>query len=424
MVLIELNDNFIARLSTLIADYDRESLTNLYQPLIGHTALSLFFTLWAEANNQKISQVSTHENLLKRMQLTTGEFVKAKKALEAIGLLKTHLETIGDTRIFYYDLFAPKSPSEFFNDTLLFGLLIKYIGEVDADKIKTIYQVGEQPVHGEDISASFQEVFNPNYEDPSFLKALKTVKAQGRNKAKIVMEFSYEKLYEELAKIGQISSKALSSNELKELARLATLYDATYEILASIVNDNYNPDLPKGKRLNFDTISKLLIEETDFSFMRKSKTNGTKPNLISSDSKIGNKINLFESVSPAKFLSYLQNGTTPAEPDLYLISYIARKFKLTNPVINVVISYVLETNNNVLSKPYCEKICASLARENITTAIDAMNYLKKTKKPVVSKVDNKPNTVSKKVAKETDEDISWSDLLDSLDGGEEDDGKA
>ena len=40
------NQDFLeVRLASLIADFDRDTLSNLYQPMIGYEALSLYMTL-------------------------------------------------------------------------------------------------------------------------------------------------------------------------------------------------------------------------------------------------------------------------------------------------------------------------------------------------------------------------------------------
>ncbi len=75
-------------------------------------------------------------------------------------------------------------------------------------------------------------------------------------------------------------------------------------------------------------------------------------------------------------LSVLQNGTKPARADLNIIDSLSKDYNLANPVINVVIDFVLTMNNNVFSKYSAEKIAASLSRENVETAVDAMEYLR------------------------------------------------
>ena len=84
------NQDFLeVRLASLIADYDRDTLSNLYQPMIGYEALALYMTLWSEANNERISPLCTHEQVFLRMRIPAGAYVEARKYLEATGLLKT-----------------------------------------------------------------------------------------------------------------------------------------------------------------------------------------------------------------------------------------------------------------------------------------------------------------------------------------------
>ena len=423
MVLIHNADTFTVRLVTLIAEYDRDTMVNLYQPLIGHEAVSLYFTLWSEANNQKIIPTAAHESLFVKTQFTVGEFIKARKALEAVGLLKTYLETTNESRFFHYELYAPKTPNDFFNDTLLYGLLIKCIGEKEAQRAKNLYSIMEKNKVGEDISASFQEVFHPDFEDPVFMKAIKSSKSVGRNQAKIDTKFSYEKLFEELAKVGQISENALLKKDLREIARLATLYGIDEPTAASVINSFYNPAAEKGKRLDLENITKAFQEETNFAYLSSSKSISTKPKFVSSSGALASKINLMESISPKDFLAILQNGTEPATPDLKLIDSISKKFRLNNSVINAVIDYVLTTNNNVLSRPYCEKVAASLAREGIVSTLDAMNYLKKissgNKERSNQTKENEYFSQSESKPKSKEENLNWNQLVDDIDIGED-----
>ena len=139
-----------------------------------------------------------------------------------------------------------------------------------------------------------------------------------------------------------------------------------------------------------------------------------------------------ESVSPKDYLTILQNGTEPALPDLKLIDYLSKKFKLNNSVLNAVIDYTLSKNNNILSKAYCEKICASIVRSNIDTTIDAMNYLKSISKPKSKEyvkeerfIEPSINKEDKKNKQTKADDKEWESLMAELEEiGDDNDGKA
>ena len=435
MVILGHNDVFKVHIATLVADYDRETLTNLYQPLIGYGALALYFTLWSEGDMQRVNPINAHEALLAKMKISVGEFIKARKTLEGVGLLRTYLEDNNGAKIYTYELFAPKTPNEFFSDTLLYGLLINYIGEVDAKKLNNFY-ASSYKVDGLDISSSFKEVFHPDFQNVAFIKALNNNPAQGRNRAKMSLEFTFEKFFDALKEVSQISDKAFSKTELREIMRLASLNGLDEAQMAHIVANFYDPSLEKGKRIDLSKVTKACQEETNYSYLSSfnGKATQSKPSFVSSSGALAQKINLMESVSPKDYLAILQNGTEPALPDLKLIDYLSKKFRLNNSVLNAVIDYTLEKNNNVLSKAYCEKICASIARSNIETTLDAMNYLKSIargpKKEYLKEekfeVNDTPTNVGKKNKKPSEsDDKEWESLMAELEEiGDDNDGKA
>ena len=119
-----------------------------------------------------------------------------------------------------------------------------------------------------------------------------------------------------------------------------------------------------------------------------------------------------EDTAPAKFLQYLQQGTKPARSDIAIVNALSKDYGFGNGIINVIVEYVLYKNSNVLSKNYAEKIAASLAREGVTTTVDAMNYLKK----LTVKSTSKKKTTKATVVEESKDnsDISLDEMEDLL----------
>lgn len=433
MIILKNKDFLNCQFASLIADYDRNTISRLYQPIIGFTSAMLYFTLWSEAESQKITPLISHESLLIRMKISSGEFIEARQKLEAIGLLKTYIEKNDDFNIYTYMLYAPKTPEKFFNDNLLFGLLKENVGKDEALKLKNYFSYIDKEFEGEDVSCNFMKVFHPNLDSGFYdLEDASKEKILGRKISKIDSEFSYERFVEELNKISQISIDAISKTELKEIERIATLYGVKEDVVAKAINNIFDPSLSKGKRIDSSRLASILIKELDFKFI-SIRNNRTEKgyNYVSSSTDLGNKINLLESKSPREYLSILQGATLPADPDLRLINDLSFKFKLTNSVINVVIDIVLNTNNNILSRPYCEKLCGTFAREGIKTAVDAMNFYNNTVKKkkniyksfITNNVEEDKSTISKNSSEEikiekpsADDDAEWNKLLEEIEG--------
>ena len=426
------NQDFLeVRLASLIADYDRDTLSNLYQPMIGYEALSLYMTLWSEANNERISPLCTHEQIFLRMRIPAGAYVEARKYLEAVGLLRTFVAKGQDFKVYHYELYAPKSPRGFFDDALLYGMLIRSIGETNANRLKNIYLIDPKHDYGEEITTGYEEMFHPEFNDEAFTDAANADnKVKGRNSGKIKGQFSYEQFFKYLSEISQIKDSAFNKTDMKEIERLATLNGVNEEETSKLVNQLYDPEKSKGHRLDFDKLAKLMQEKTDYRYRRANRAMAGEPNLMSGTSDLARKINLMETKSPKDYLSYLQGGTKPASADLKVINDLSKNYHLPNPVINAVVDYVLYKADNVLSRPYAEKVAVSLVRENIMTAIDAMTYLKKVDKKSRSKKTNKTFIkvleTEKKDAKDgenKDWEMDWDRLLDEINGGN-DGGKA
>lgn len=384
MTILSLNDYLSVTQFSLIADYDRQTISNLYEPIIGFEATALYFSFWSMAEQQQVSSLIRHNNFLIRIKMATGQFIEAREKLEAIGLLKTYLEKNNDINVYHYVLYAPKTPEKFFNDVLLYGLLIENVGQTDAEKIKNFYKISINSVEGIDISKNFIEIFKPDFSNEAFSLTSHSDNVIGRKKSKIDSEFSFEKFFEELGKCSQISSSSITKKEMKEIERLSALYGVKEDVSANCVAFVYDYTAPKGKRIDTSALNNRLLREFNLNRLTKSNDSFNAVNkefsstYIASNSDLAKKINLMEISSPREYLSYLQNNTSPADPDLRLIEDISRKFNLPNGVINAIIDIVLKRNNNILSKNYAEKIAGSFARENIKTALDAMNYYNKT----------------------------------------------
>ena len=218
---------------------------------------------------------------------------------------------------------------------------------------------------------------------------------------------------------------------MKEVERLATLNGVDEEEAASLINQLYNPEADKGQRIDFDKLAKIMQEKTDYKYRGKGrKLSNREPNLMSGETDLARKINLMEKNSPKDYLAILQGGTKPASADLKVINDLSKNYNLPNPVINAIVDYVLYKADNVLSRPYAEKVAVSLVRENILTAVDAMNYLKKVDKKSRSRKTNKTfmkvlETEHKDSTddKNKDWESDWDKFLDEINGGD-DGGKA
>ncbi len=396
------NDFYEIRVASLITNMDRDSLLELYQPIIGAKATSLYLTLSTQNKNKDGGEFFKTEQLLKSMQLTAGEFASARKFLEAVGLIRTYESTQEDVRYYIYVIYSPKSPKAFFEDTLFKGLLILTVGEKEAKRLANKWKVNLTiPEEYHEVSASFLDVYNLDYDDPSFRKEF-GVSILGRDHGRANLEFNYDLFFGYVSENSAINNSSFKKKDMKEISRLARLFGLDEKRMAFIVIDEYINEGPN--HLDFEKIKDRCEQEIRFSQVKTIENSK-----VSGDSELAQKIRLMEETSPAKFLQYLQQGTKPARSDIAIVNALSKDYGFGNGIINVIVEYVLYKNDNVLSRNYAEKIAASLAREGVMTTVDAMNYLKK----LTSKTSSKKK-VTKVETKVDDDDVSLEELNELL----------
>ena len=372
------NDFYEIKVASLITNVDKDSLIDLYQPIIGAAPTILYLTLLKQKRNGEGGTIFKTEQLLKSMQLTAGQFHAARKNLEAVGLIRTYESVNDDVRCYIYVIYSPKSPKAFFEDVLFKGLLIQSVGEKDAKRLANKYKVDKEiPETYKEISASFVDVYKLDYDDPSFRKDFGS-NIIGRDHGRADLEFNYDLFFKYVGENSGIDVSSFKKKDMKEIARLAVLFGLNEKQMSYIVIDEYISEGPV--HLDFEKIKNHAENE-----IRYSQVTGVEKSKVSGDSELASKIRMMEEVAPAKFLQYLQQGTKPARSDIAIVNSLSKDYGFGNGIINVIVEYVLIKNKNILSKNYAEKIASSLARERVSTTVDAMNYLnklaiKKTKK--------------------------------------------
>ena len=374
MEVLHTNDLFKVKLASFLTDFDRKVLSELYQPMIGYSALGLFMTLWSKYERKAAIDFVQHTILLDTMQINLKDFLEAKNKLEAVGLLRTFLNKENDIKKYVYVLYSPKSPKDFFDDVLFSGTLTKMIGEKQATAIARTFESKnrKEPDDFKEISASFVEVFNPNFNDECFSNKLgDEVNTYGRKIRMVDTEFDFESFFVQLKNDYQLSRNLFSKKELIEIERLSVLYGLDELIMSSLVFDSFDSTKVKGNRLSIEGLDDLCKKEQNYVSTSTKKNIHIDVNVDDFDAEI----QLMEKLSSKDYLVYLQKGVKASDADLGIISTLSREYKLTTNAINAIFYYTLQQCNNKLPRKYIEKLAASVARCELKTAADVYQFL-------------------------------------------------
>lgn len=382
-------DTYVVVNKTVIKDLDRKLITMLYQPIIGYSATSLYFTLVDDLDKRELmSEELTHHHLMSTMQLKLEDIVVARKKLEAVGLLKTYFKK-DHVNNYIYLLYSPMSANEFLNHPVLNIVLYNNLGKKEYDRIVDFFKIPKINVKDyEDISASFSTVFRSV--SGNVLIENENIRRENINKITIGERVDFNLLISSIPS-NMVSSKCFNEETKELINALAYTYDIDDINMQGLVRNSINE---KG------LIDKTQLRKNVRDFYQF-ENEGKLPTFIYSkqpdylkmpmgdSSKWAKMVYTFESVHPYDFLRSKYKTGEPSLRDLKLVESLLVDLKLTPGVVNVLIAYVLKINNQKLSKNYIDTIAGQWKRLNIETVEEAMRISEKEHKKLKKQFENK-----------------------------------
>lgn len=381
-------DSYIVVNKSIITEVDKKILVDLYQPIIGNSAVSLYLTLLNDLEkNSFVTGELTHHHLLSVMQISLEDIVKSREKLEGIGLVKTYVKK-GSVNNYVYALYAPVSASEFLNHPILNMVLYNNVGKLEYKKIVDSYKLPRIVLKDyEDISLKFDDVFTSVTVNSFFNNDNIVSKKKGEILFKDIVDF--ELLISGLDS-NMINEKAFNKDVRNLINNLSFLYNIDISTMQSLIRTCINEKgmidkdlLRKGARnfYQFENSGNLptIVHYSQPEYLKSPVGDG---------SKRGKMIYTFENTNPYQFLkSKYKNGKVVAR-DLQIIENLLLDLKLSPGVVNVLLDYCLRVNNKKLNKNYIETIASHWKRLGIETVPEAMNACikehKKSSKKAVS----------------------------------------
>ncbi len=399
-------DTYIVKNASILNNEDRFILIKLYEPVIGATAINLYFTLWANLDTLGIiSTEFTHHNLMATMRLKLEDILESREKLEGIGLLKTYLKS-GNINSYIYELYSPLEPAEFLDNPILSTTLESNIGKKEYRKILKTFSIPKIDLNEyEDITSKFNEIFDTmnssKIEDTENIKRVKSIDITVDEKIDLNNILS-------LIPSEILNHRSITSDTRSLIYKLSFIYDLDDESLRELIRNSVNEKhIIDKKKLrenchNYYTFenknsSPTLVYKKQPEYLRKT---------VSDNSKKSKMIYTFETTSPYDFLTGKNKGVRPSKADLNLIETLLLDYELSPGVVNVLIDYVLRINDNKLTKNFCLTIASQWKRSNINSVEEAIdickkeNKTKKTSNKIVKK-EVKPDWFNKDVAEDT-----------------------
>lgn len=325
---------------------DDYSLFSLYLPIVGYRSIALYKLLISESYKRVV--VENHDRLCILLNISIDDLYEARLRLEEAMLLKT----FNKENKYLYQIISPLSANVFLTNEFLTNELLKAIGveqyEITAtkflsDKISTIDY--------KDITSKFVDGISNKFDNEVVFSQIKPIfDFKDINNEDI--DFNYEYFIRNTSDL-VFPIEARNETNLRLIGKLATLYGISEDTMSILV----------GRCSSYENgtldISKLKVLARR---QKPEKTEHEDPYML----------------SPVAFLQNKQNGIPVTSVDAKLLNYLSLQLNLKHEVINVLIEYVLDINQNKLPKNYVEKIAGEWVRENIDSKEKAIKKTKQT----------------------------------------------
>ena len=370
---------------SILTEVDRKVLISLYEPIIGSTALSLFFTLWQDLDKSEvISRDLNHHHLMVTLKNSLNNIVIARKALEAVGLLKSYIKENDSLNEYLYELYSPLTPYEFFNHPVLSILLLNNVGEIEYHELSEYYKKISIPKKDyTEITSSMNETFKSV---TPYEKENEEIRRKNKLNINISNLIDFDLLEQSLPK-GMVNDKTFNKKNKELINQLAFVYNVDSIKMSEVIRlviDNVGI-IDKGK----------LVETVRRNY--EFNNNGTLPTIVYrtqpeylrtpvGTSNRDKMIQVFETTKPYDFLKFKNNNIKPTARDLKLLEHLAVDMGLSPGVINVLIDYAIRINDGKLNQNYLDTIASSWNRRGVKTVPQAMDAVTRGHKKVVKEI--------------------------------------
>ena len=388
-------DNYIVINKSIITNEDKKILNMLYLPITGSVAIMLYNTFLNDLDRHELeSEELDHSHLLSNLHISNEELLNARSVLEGIGLLKTYYKK-DTTAKYIYELYSPVSAHEFFTHPIFNIVLYNNVGKREYDRLINYFKTPKiSKDEYTEITHKFSEIFE-SVPYTSFDMYKENIRKY--NKLKLNIDSSFDMNFLISSMPSNINKKIFTKDIQELIINLAYLYDIDVAKMQNIIKSCINE---KGT-INRDELRKVCRNhyQFDHSGLLPTLIDRTQPKYlckpIGDNSRLAKMIYTFETTSPYDFLKSKHNGSEPVKRDITLIENLIIDYGLQPGVVNVLIDYVLRTNDNKLNRNLVETIAGQWSRKKIETVEDAIDIakktynsgknIKKTKKPITEK---------------------------------------
>ena len=344
------NDTYEIEIENLISQNNITSLMLLYQPIMGHESISLYLTLNAESRHNK-----SFSNFSRLLTITNLNVITLQNAIEKLiefNLIDLFINKEENQYIFHVK--PSLSTEEFFRHKVYSRLLLKYQGSENTDV--TLNRLKKSYIQKNDMIQIKKDLETNIFNDWDEIKELEYDQLK-KSRGILSSEYNYNNNFDYNKFINMATSINLpfeirTYENLNRIGELACTYGISPERMLQHVGHSIN-------------LSKNILNINRLAY------------LVEKDKLVEEKIdkNNPYSVSCVSFLQNKMNGIPVIDYHKKILNNLVVNIKLKPEVVNVLVEYVLDKSNNILSKNFVETTALIWKQNNIDSIAKAKEFI-------------------------------------------------
>lgn len=343
---------------------ERNVLTLLYQPLIGCEAFTLYLTLWSFIDRTGLkSSEYLHYKVYDIMRTTPKQFLKARKKLEAIGLLVAY----HNEDLYLYELKAPLSAQEFIQDGSLGAYLFSMVGKENFNDLIGMFRISKSETTGfKNITATFDDEFEAL---PKRIETNGDFLSKSKAKKRVNHSFDFDVFLDGLSK-NFVDRRKITRVIKEKIINLSYVYNLDEYTMQKVFMESVDKDR------NID-LDKLSINSRSWYNFEKEEVVVQKSTEVKKENVSHNDLLSYcKTETPERILSILSNGK-PSVEELKVVERLLENYELDVSVINFMVVYVIGNLQSFPTYAYFDKVAIDWQRQNVKTIEDALILVKK-----------------------------------------------
>lgn len=376
-----------------INDYERHVLTDLYLPLLGTKAFSIYLLLWEKVPNKElVSDRQGHAELLSLLDIDLQTFYNERIKAEALGLIRSYEKSDDIGEYYIYQLYEPLSPREFFKDDLMSIFLYEQIGSKNYKKlVEKYFQSNDILNDAEETSKDFLEVFQLGNEDlintPSEVNAAQAEfdnikdKKQPEIKKTEIPQLDWDLIGDRVEQSAKITRDDILENQ-QLIIDLHAFYGvdeiALSDVIArtsDIADHKIDPvRLKKSIQDRFERNANISVKNAEVAKeVKQDELNGSNNNLNRADNLL---VQQAKALAPADFLAAekQKSGGFTGAAESRALRDMAMKTYLSPAVLNIMVDYILK-NSPTLTVAIMETVANDWQQNHVDTPEQALQRL-------------------------------------------------